>query len=322
MIKIADRVFETSITTGTGTLNLGGPIAGFRSFVSAFGDGAKVGYHINNGEDWESGFGTVTAGSPDTLSRDTVLESSNSGAAVNFGGELNVFCAPIAELTMIRDQGLNFSSCMGTGGGTANAHTVTMPVTPIAYTDGMVVMYRAPAANTSTTVNVNVDNLGNKAIKVNGNDLEVGQIANGALVCLVFNQAQNRFDAVNLYQVTGLGTMAYEDADDYQPVNPRTFVTAATGLLTPTNDIDIAIVTSQNGPIIIGDPTGTWVQGQGLVIRLKDNGTARAITWQGKYRALGIMLPATTVPNKTMYVSMIWNATDSKFDVTGVAQEV
>jgi hypothetical protein len=78
MIKA--RVKETSATVGTGTLNLAGPVEGFRTFVSAFGTGNPCYYVIVDGLAWEVGIGTVTSGAPDTLSRDTVLDSSAAGA--------------------------------------------------------------------------------------------------------------------------------------------------------------------------------------------------------------------------------------------------
>lgn len=90
----ADRVKETTTTTGTGTLSLSGAPTGYRTFVAGAGNGSVVPYciaHQSNGE-WEVGLGTVTDGSPDTLSRDTVKASSNSNAAVNFSaGTKDVF---------------------------------------------------------------------------------------------------------------------------------------------------------------------------------------------------------------------------------------
>lgn len=96
----ANRVFETTTTTGTGSLNLAGTSAGFQTFVSGIGDGNTCHYEINNGTDWEVGIGTVTAGSPDVLSRDTVLESTNADAKVNWGsGTKNVFVLLSAQNT-------------------------------------------------------------------------------------------------------------------------------------------------------------------------------------------------------------------------------
>ena len=102
-LVINDRVKETSTTTGTGTLNLAGAETGYESFVSGVGTGNTTYYAIelNAAGEWEVGIGTVTSGSPDTLSRDTIISSSNSDAAVNFSaGTKNVFCTLPAKKTI------------------------------------------------------------------------------------------------------------------------------------------------------------------------------------------------------------------------------
>ena len=95
MTLVADRVQETSTTTGTGTLTLAGASTGFRTFTAAFGNGASVYYVIAGGSEYEIGIGTTGAG---TLSRVTVLQSSNAGALVPLSAGLkDVFCAYVAE---------------------------------------------------------------------------------------------------------------------------------------------------------------------------------------------------------------------------------
>jgi hypothetical protein len=89
---VADRVQETTTTTGTGTVTLAGAVTGFQSFA-VIGNGNTTTYTIadQSGSNWEVGIGTYTS-SGTTLSRDTVLSSSNSGSLVNFGaGTKNVF---------------------------------------------------------------------------------------------------------------------------------------------------------------------------------------------------------------------------------------
>jgi hypothetical protein len=82
---IGNRVKQTTTTTGTGTLSLVAPDIGFVSFVDGIGNGYTADYVIDNGAgEWEVGRGTITSGSPDTLSRTTIFASSNAGSAVNF----------------------------------------------------------------------------------------------------------------------------------------------------------------------------------------------------------------------------------------------
>ena len=85
---VADRVKETTLTGGLGTLNLEGLVAGFRDFVEGVGNGNSVFYMITDGIEWETGIGTVVVGVPNTLVRNSgtnvVLKSSNGGAAVAF----------------------------------------------------------------------------------------------------------------------------------------------------------------------------------------------------------------------------------------------
>lgn len=83
-LVIKDRVQETSTTTGTGTFTLAGAVTQFQTFSSAIGNGNTTYYtaYTAGGTDWEVGIGTVGAG---TLSRDTILASSNSGNIVTFG---------------------------------------------------------------------------------------------------------------------------------------------------------------------------------------------------------------------------------------------
>ena len=118
-LVIKDRVKETSTTTGTGTFTLAGAATGFQSFA-AIGDGNTTFYTIAlvGGSEWEVGIGTYTS-SGTTLSRDTILSSSNSGNAVNFSaGTKDVFVTYPSERALTGGGG-------GIGALVVNATTVT-----------------------------------------------------------------------------------------------------------------------------------------------------------------------------------------------------
>jgi len=92
---VKDRVKETTTTSGTGTVTLAGAEDGFQAF-SVIGNGNTTYYAIINGDAWEVGLGTYTS-SGTTLSRTTILESSNSGSALTLSGTSDVFCTYPAE---------------------------------------------------------------------------------------------------------------------------------------------------------------------------------------------------------------------------------
>lgn len=101
MANVGNRVKETTSTTGTGTLDLEGAPTGFRSFSDEFSSGEEVYYLIvddpSNPTAYEYGVGTFTAATPDTLSRDTVEGSSNSGNKVSLTGTNTVIATPTAK---------------------------------------------------------------------------------------------------------------------------------------------------------------------------------------------------------------------------------
>jgi hypothetical protein len=91
-LVLKDRVKETTTTTGTGSFSLAGAVTGYDSF-GQIGTGNTTYYavYLDGGSEWEVGIGTYTA--PSTLSRDTILASSNSGSVVTFSaGQKTIWC--------------------------------------------------------------------------------------------------------------------------------------------------------------------------------------------------------------------------------------
>ena len=109
-LVLNDRVKETSTTTGTGTLNLAGAETGFVTFVAGIATGNTTYYTIHNQgtAEWEVGIGTVTDATPDTLSRDTVLNNSAGNTSkISFSGTLDVFCTMPASKSVYLDSSGN-----------------------------------------------------------------------------------------------------------------------------------------------------------------------------------------------------------------------
>jgi hypothetical protein len=126
-LVVKDRVQETSTTTGTGTFTLLGAVSGFQSF-SVIGDGNTTYYAIVLGAEFEVGLGTYTL-SGTTLSRDTILESSNGGTAVNFSaGTKNVFVTYPAERALYTDASSN-AIALGTPASATLTNATGLPLT-------------------------------------------------------------------------------------------------------------------------------------------------------------------------------------------------
>lgn len=107
-------------------------------------------------------------------------------------------------------------------------------------------------------------------------------------------------------------------------ITPRIGTTASSATPTPDADAnDEYNVTALAAGATFGAPTGTPVEGQKLVIRIKDNATSRTLAWNAIYRAgTDVALPTATVISKTMYLGFIYNGADSKWDLVAVVNNI
>jgi len=112
MPYIADRIQETTATTGTGTVTLAGAVAGYQTFATGFGSDAKtVQYLLVSGNLWEVGKGTFNGTTG--LTRDTVRSSSSGGSLITLAGTSNVYCTAGAELLDNSNIGVQLASRFG-----------------------------------------------------------------------------------------------------------------------------------------------------------------------------------------------------------------
>jgi hypothetical protein len=156
---LKDRVKETSSSSGTGNIALGGAFPGYQTFNAAIASGSTVYYTIHNltagvDSEWEVGVGTFT--SPATLARTTVLSSSNSGSAVNFtagASGLEVFITQPAEEAVYINQATGKVEAFGNGANTitfTNINTTNLTANTVTLTAGTI---STNASNTTDIVN-------------------------------------------------------------------------------------------------------------------------------------------------------------------------
>ena len=139
-LVVADRVKETTTTTGTGTVTLLGASTGFQSFA-VIGNANITYYTIaaQTGTEWEVGIGTYTSSST-TLARTTVLSSSNGGSAVNFSaGTKDVFVTYPAERAVMGAEGYVENAATITVSSTINTGNNAMSSGPVVVNSGITV---------------------------------------------------------------------------------------------------------------------------------------------------------------------------------------
>lgn len=142
----------------------------------------------------------------------------------------------------------------------------------------------------------------------------------GTLLSALAPLASPTFTGTPAAPTATAGTSTTQLATTAFALSIATQAVASSATVTPTFLNDIVTVTAQAVSLTLANPTGTAKNGWGIVIRIKDNGTARAISYGTQYRAaVGVTLPTTTVVGQTIYMCMIFNSTDTRWDVLSVA---
>jgi hypothetical protein len=291
-LVLKDRVKETTTTTSTGTYTLAGAVTGYQAF-SVVGDGNTTYYTVTDGTNWEVGIGTYTL-SGTTLSRDTILASSNSGNAVSWSaGSKDVFLTYPAERSVYIDG------------------SDIVPATTASYV-GNVTTIQLRSSSTPGAVPT--------ALSLSAGEL----VVNTADGKLYFKDSSNAVQVLaQINQATTNGVETLTNKRITQRCNAQT--TTASPFAWNSDSYDQQSFSALANALTINADAGTPTDGQRAVFRIKDNGTARALTWttgvSKGFRAVGATLPTTTVINKTVYVGCIYNIADSRWDAVAVAQE-
>lgn len=177
-----------------------------------------------------------------------------------------------------------------TGAGTLNTHTIPGGTGTLALTSGNVATATALAAN---------------GTNCSAGSFPLGVDASGSSESCTVAVGTSTTDTLSNKRIT-----------------PRVGTVADAATITPTaDDSDIYTVTALAQAATIAAPSGTPVNGQKLIIRLLDNGTGRALTWNAIYQVIGTTLPTTTVASKYSYVGSIYNTASSKWDVVAVTTQ-
>ena len=300
MPALADRVKESTTTTGDGTLTLDGAATGFQTFSGAFGNSVSVYYVISGGSEWEVGIGTTGAG---TLSRDTVLQSSNADAKVVFSaGTKDVFCSYVADRAVT----------------TVDAATLTN---------------KTISGASNTLSNIGNAALTNSSVTVNGTAIALG--ASGTVTAAAGTlTGATLASGVTASSLTSVGTLSALTMGgtlalvDQQITRPRftdyaeTYTTPAISSGTLTLNIENGNVfrVSRNANIstvTISNPAATG-NACSFTLIFDANGTSYTITWPAAVKWPGGTAPTITTTNSRsdMFVFYTNNAGTTWYAMT------
>src|SRR6056300_922479 len=310
-LVVNDRVKETSTTTGTGTFTLAGAVLGFETFSTAIGNTNTTYYSIvNENGEFEVGLGTVGAG---TLSRDTILSSSNSDAAVNFSaGTKDVFCTLPASKAVILDSSGNIVANNGSNLTNLNADNLASGTVPDARFPATL-----PAISGANLTNLDADDLASGTVPdarfpatlpaasgVNLTALNASNVASGTL-------SSDRLPTVPTTK-GGTGLTAIGTANQVLAVNA-----GATALEFQTPEVgDITAVTAGDGLTgggTTGDVTLNVGAGSGISVTADQVAHADTSSLSGTYGQTGNS-DGTVTANINLTVDGFGHVTDVQSD--------
>lgn len=178
-----------------------------------------------------------------------------------------------------------------------------------------------------SSLTIPVDNRGLEGTAAAGHDAQAS--VKGILTSGMWNDLIDALTNVLVQSSGDLDTTKVADLTTAQTltnkrVTPRVGTTTSSATPTiNTDSYDMYSITALATAItsMTTNLSGTPTNGQKLLIRIKDDGTARAITWGASFEAKGVSLPTTTVISKVLTVGFIYDTVTSKWGCVGSAQE-
>lgn len=307
-LVLKDRVRESSTSSGTGSITLGGAFTGYQTFASAVTSGSTVYYTIHNttaGNDgeWEVGVGTFT--SPSTLSRDTVL-SSSAGAPTktNFSGSsiLDVFITQPAEQAVYINQATSKVEAFGNGTNSISFVNVTADL----FTGNASAISAINASNISSGT---IDNARTTANSSNGASTIVLRDSNGSFAGNVITGTTGSFTDVSGNGIA-LTAINASNISSGTIANARTTASDANGASTIvsrdangsfTANVVTATTFSGSGASISSINASNLSSGTVATARLA-SGTANSSTYLRGDQTWAAVSGGTTIPAGTVMI--------------------
>lgn len=291
-LVLADRVLETTTTSGSGTISLAGASVGYQGFSTGVGNGNQTYYAIvaQSGTEWEVGIGIYTSVG-DTLSRDTVLASSSSGAKVTFSaGTKQVFVTYPAGKSVFFGESGNISVSSGKITDLATP-TVAADAVNKQYVDDLVasgityhtpVKYEVPDTTGNLNATYNNGTAGVSATLTNAGTLAAfvpdGVTASISDRILIYNQTNAAQNGVYTVTVVGNASTSWvltraSDADTYALKSPNGLGEGDAFFITSGNTgAGETYVCNTTGTIVFGTTAINFVQVSATQIYAGGNG--------------------------------------------------
>lgn len=211
---------------------------------------------------------------------------------------------------------------------TANYTAASAEIVPVDATSGAIIITlpTAPANGTRVMVKRNDAVVANTITVTCGGSDRFNHAAGGTTQTLPF---QNyglwiEYNSGVWYQLSTALPIGQLDARYVgvgARINPRIGTATSSSTPTPSADShDQYNLTAQTTGMTWGAPTGTAVDGQKMMLRIK-TASAQSIAFNSIYRAMGITAPTTTAAGKTTYIGIIYNAADTKWDIIAAGTE-